>query len=136
MNMDFYGYFQYGDSDAVYQFAMAHFFAHQAEATAIAAQFGRNINVYNVSGQDIADDWVQLMAGQIEAQTRAMYDWLQSHNDSHVEMLQLMGTGGLAKSNAEVDLSLADFKDPDQMYDWLTLHQQLHQYEQTVLKLS
>ena len=135
-NLDVFGYFEFGDVLAVPQFAMAHYFAHDAESNAIAAQYGQTIGTYNVDGQDIVWDWIGLMDGSVDHMTAAMYDWLEAHNDNHQAMLVVLGNQNISTVTGEVDLSLADFSDPTQLYDWLTLHIQLHQYEQAALGLS
>ena len=135
MNMDVYGYFEFGDLQAVPIFAMAHRFTHEAESNAIAAQFGQTIGTYNVSGLNIVNQWIGLMDGSIEHMTQEMYDWLEGHNENHQAMLAVIGST-VGTTTGEVDLSLADFKDPVSLYDWLTLHQQIHQIEQAALGLS
>ena len=136
MNMDVYGYFEFGDVMAVPQFAMAHRFTHEAESDAIAAQFGQTIGTYNVSGLNIVDTWMGLMDGSVEQMTQEMYDWLEVHSENHQAMLAAIGENPGVAITTEVDLSLADFTDPVSLYDWLTLHQQLHQLEQQALGLS
>lgn len=136
MNMDFYGYFNYGDDDAVRQFVLAHYFAHEAEANAIATQFGRSITTYNAAGFGAVDPWIALMHGEDNDPARGMYDWLQAHNDNHQTMLSIIGGGGTSATLQTVDLSLANFANEEEMYDWLTAHQQLHQFEQTSLGLT
>ncbi|MBA0084031.1 MAG: hypothetical protein HRJ53_03460 [Acidobacteria bacterium Pan2503] len=135
MNMDFYGYFEFGDADAVRQFVVAHYFTHEAEATALAAQFGRSPGTFNVSGMNIVDEWIGVMDGTIEETPRALNDWLEAHNDNHQSMAEIMGTS-VANITGPVDLSIADFSNAEQLYEWLTLHQQMHQFEQVALKLT
>jgi hypothetical protein len=136
MNMDFYGYFAYGDVDAVAQFAMAHWFAHDAEANAIATQFGQSLTTFNVSGLSIEEEWKALMTQDLEEIPLPMYDWLEAHNDSHQTMLEVISTNTGITVTSQADLSIVDFRDPQQMYDWMTLHQQMHQFEQVALKLT
>lgn len=136
MNMDFYGYFDWGDVDAVNQFAMAHYFTHDAEANAIAKQFGRNIATYNVDGATAVDAWIALMKGELEEPPQSMSDWLEAHNDNHQSMLAAIGSGSAAGTFQAVDLSVVNFAHAEEMYDWMTLHQQLHQFEQAALGLS
>ena len=136
MNMDFYGYFEFGDTEALPAFAMAHRFAHEAESAALAAQFGQTIGTYNVSGENVLATWAGLMDGSVPEMTREMFDWLEVHNENHQDMLSALQGVTQGIVTQEVDLSLTDFRDPTQLYDWLTLHQQLHQIEQDALGLS
>lgn len=135
MNMDYYGYFSFGDADAVRQFSMAHYFAHEAEANAIAKQFGATISTYNSAGFGAVEPWIGLMDGTIEQVPPEMYDWLQIHNDNHQTMLAILAKNGSPVLTSVADLSLADFGNPEQMDDWLQYHQTLHRFEQTALGL-
>jgi hypothetical protein len=134
MNMDLYGYFVYGDDIGVSQFALAHRFAHEAEAQAIATQFpGQVIPTYDVGAEEIVGPWQQMMADPEAPIPQAMSDWLIIHNTNHQAMLALL------PANADlvaVDLSLADFRDPEQMYGWMTIHQLMHDWEQQSLGIT
>lgn len=143
MNMDLYGLFEWGDEDGVKQFALAHRFAHDAEANALQAQYGAVVTTYAVGGQEIIDPWIGLMRGDFEQMPREMYDWLEAHNANHQNMLTLIGGAAGAPAIVNVlgtasstDLSMVDFAKPAEMYQWLTLHQQLHTFEQQSLGLT
>lgn len=132
MNIDLYGLFPYGDSDGVKAFTLAHRFAHDAERDAIAAKLGRTLGTYAVGGDEAVEPWIEMMQGRSQGIPQAMSDWLQLHNDNHQSMLSILSP---SVALAAVDLSIVDFRSADQMYEWLTLHQAIHQYEQQALGL-
>lgn len=135
MNIDLYGLFEFGDEDGVKQFVFAHRFTHDFEAQALQAQFGANIDTYGLDGNEIVDPWIDLMRGQgkEDGQPRVIADWLEVHNENHQLMLSYLGSTGTV---SDTDLSQVDFSDPDQMAQWLTLHQYLHEFEQQALGLT
>jgi len=134
MNMDLYGYFAYGDDVGVSTFALAHRFAHEQEAQAIATKFpGQVIQTFNVGAEEIVGPWQQMMADPDAPIPQGMFDWLISHNTNHTEMLALLPANATL---VQVDLSIVDFRDPDQMYEWMFLHQQMHDYEQSALGIT
>ena len=136
MNIDYLGYFAYGDEDAVKQFTTAHYFTHDAEAGAIAKQFGRNITTFNVSGDSAQESWIALMRRELEEPDYRLLDWLEAHNENHQQMLAAITANLGISVDIPVDLSLANFADDAQLYEWMTLHQQVHQFEQVALKLT
>lgn len=139
MNIDFYGLFDFGDEEGVKQFVLAHRFTHEQEAGAIGVQYGANISTYGLSGDDIVEPWIALMRGDTEGIPQPIQDWLQSHNDNHQAMLfYLTGstTSTLGGTVSSTDLSQVDFGNPSDMETWLTLHQELHDFEQQALGLT
>ena len=145
MNMDLYGLFEFGDEDGVKTFVMAHRFAHEAEAQAVNQQLQANIGTYGIGGEAIIEPWIQLMKGEREDLPPEIADWLEFHSLNHQAILGYLGlnnsTGvGVINVAGSVistgDLAQADFSDPEQMYQWLTLHQQVHDFEQQALGLA
>lgn len=132
MNIDFYGLFNYGDEDGVKIFALAHQLTHDAESAAFAAQ-GIQVGDYEVGSQEVVQPWINAMRNPEEPQDPGLWLWLQMHNQAHQQMLANLP---IAQSIGGVDLSMVDFRDPDQMYQWLTMHQQIHDYEQQQLGIS
>lgn len=135
MNIDLYGLFDFGDEDGVKQFALAHRFTHEAEAAAIYQQFGNNINTYSIGSNDIVEPWIAVMRGDIGHMPEELSEWLELHNENHQDMLQIL-LGGAVSTVSSTDLSQVDFADPDQLFIWLTLHQQIHLAEQQALGLT
>lgn len=143
MNMDLYGLFEWGDEEGVKQFALAHRFAHEYESQALAAQYGATVGTYAIGGEEVVEPWIALMRGEVEQMPREMYDWLEAHNANHQNMLALLGGASGAPTVINVlgtasstDLSMVDFSNPAEMYQWLTLHQELHSFEQQTLGLT
>jgi hypothetical protein len=135
MNIDLYGLFEFGDEDGVKQFVLAHRFTHEYEAQAINQQFNTSLDTYGVGGAEIVDPWIQLMRGEREDYPQEIQDWLEVHNENHQDMLAFLGGSGISTVGG-TDLSIADFSDPARMYEWLTLHQQIHLFEQQALGLT
>lgn len=135
MNMDLYGLFEYGDEDGVKVFVLAHRFAHEAEAAAINAQFGSNIDTFSIGNNDIVEPWIAIMRGDIDRMPESLSEWLELHNENHQDMLEIL-VGGILSTVSSTDLSQVDFSDPDQLFQWLTTHQQIHAAEQQILGLT
>lgn len=137
MNIDLYGLFEFGDEEGVKQFVLAHRFTHEYEAQAINAQFNASISTYGIGSNDIVEPWIALMRGEIEHMPDDLAAWLELHNENHQTMLgYLTGSPAAPATTSATDLSQVDFGDPDQMYQWLTLHQQIHLAEQQALGLT
>lgn len=135
MNIDLYGLFEFGDEEGVKQFALAHRFTHEYEAQAINQRYGANLSTYGVGTNDIVEPWIALMRGEIEGQPQELSDWLELHNQNHQAMLSYL-QGSPVTTIGGADLSMTDFGDAGQMAEWLTLHQQVHLYEQQALGLT
>lgn len=133
MNIDFYGMFNFGDEDAVKVFVLAHQMTHDAENRAIFEQYGQNITTYEVGGQEIVAPWIAIMRKEVDSTPAALTDWLEMHNNAHQAILAVLPP---AVGLPTVDLSLANFADENQMYEWLMLHQQIHSYEQQALGVT
>lgn len=133
MNIDFYGLFNFGDEDAVKYFVLAHQFTHEIEHKAVKDQFGLDVVSYDVGGISVVDPWIMMMRRQTQGIPTAMSDWLLSHNNAHQ---QILGALPVSVGLPMTDLSLVNFSDPWQLYEWLTLHQQMHDYEQQALGVT
>jgi hypothetical protein len=133
MNIDFYGLFNFGDEDAVKYFVLAHQFTHDAEARAAKEQYGQTLTSYDVGGISIVNPWIMQMRREVQGIPPAMADWLESHNNFHQNLLLLLPQ---SSGMPATDLSLVNFSVPWQMYEWLTLHQYLHAYEQQQLGIT
>lgn len=132
MNLDFIGTFDFGDEGALRYFLFAHQLAHDQEVAAVSEQYGVSVGTYNTGGETVIDSWAAMMRNDIEGIPHDMADWLAGHNDSHVAILSYLSQAG----SVQVDLSVVDFHDPTQFYDWMQAHLLMHDFEQQHLGIT
>lgn len=133
MNIDVVSTFDFGNAEALRDFLLVHRFVHEAEAAAFQAQFGVAQGIFGLSGAAAEEAWAAMMqAGERVATPPALQDWLQLHATMHVEAYSLLGSS----PQTAPDLSQVDFSSPEDFYDWMSAHQEMHDFEQQALGLS
>jgi len=131
MNLDLSSTFQFGDARALSFFMFDHRFVHEQTAAALSAKTGQSISTFGVSSPAAEAEWAYAMETG-ERGGQALADWLHFHADIHNSTYQFInGTGTFPP-----DLSQADFTRPQTFYDWIYVHQQIHDYEQAVLGIT
>ena len=113
--------------------ALAHWF--QSHAASHDSYVPKLSNTYKISppSVDLLDqgslqDWAMAMADpQKSKMTPRLMTWLRIHEQLHsAELSVLQGT-------VELGLSTVDFRSQDEFYGWVYDHQQLHDFEDTIL---
>ena len=133
MNLDAASVFSFGDTLALKSFLLLHRFVHTAEATALTAKFVVPCSTFGLGGSLAEEAWGELMsAGERRPTPPPLKDWLQLHAQLHVQAYTLLGS---APSTAP-DLSEVDFSSPEEFYDWMQAHQDMHDYEMAALGLT
>ena len=131
MNLDLASTFRFGDAQALAFFFLDHRVVHEQVAAALAAQLGQSITTFDVSSAAAEAEWAEAMSTQTPG-GQALDDWLHFHADIHNTTYQLIfGTGTYPP-----DLSQVDFSKPTGFYDWMYVHQIVHDYEQQALGLT
>lgn len=132
MNLDIASSIDFGDSDGLLHFFNDHRFVHEEESIALTAKYGGVFSTFGLFSSLAEDAWINLMRTRQGPPPQALIDWLQVHAFIHDQTYAaLAGSGTTAP-----DLSVVDFSKEDQFYDWMYVHQQMHDYEQQTLGLS
>jgi hypothetical protein len=131
MNMDLASTINFGDIPGLRNFWIVHSFVHLAEATAFTQKYHVPFSSALIDSASAEDAWTKLAQSQKPGQPcpPVLRDWLQNHAQNHINAYTLLGQ---SPTDAP-DLSQVDFSSPDQFYDWLYTHQQMHDFEQTSL---
>jgi hypothetical protein len=131
MNIDLDSQFQFGDAAGLKMFMLTHKFVHDQIALFAQAKYGSSFSGYGLMSPFAEAAWEELMKGErTENIPPALQDWLQLHAILHDEEYALI-VG--VSSIGQPDLSLVNFSDQQQFYDWMYVHQQLHDIEQGIL---
>jgi len=132
MNLGLAAITDFGDVDGLRHFFNDHRFVHEQEAAALSARYGGSFSTFGLFSSLAEDAWVDLMRARRGPVPQALRDWLQVHAQIHTQIY------GIIAGNASQapDLSVADFSKPDQFYDWMYVHLEVHDYEQSFLGLS
>lgn len=132
MNLDLSSSFSYGDVSGLQTFFNDHRFVHDATANALSLKFGGSFSSFGLYSVIAETAWIQIMKSRRGPMPQALIDWLQIHNVIHNQTYRFLGgTGTVAP-----DLSVVDFSHPVQFYDWMYVHQQMHDFEQATLGIS
>jgi hypothetical protein len=131
MNIDLASTINFGDIQGLRNFWIVHSFVHLAEATAFTQKYGVPFSSALIDSAGAEDAWTQVTQAGKPGQPvpPVLRDWLQNHAQNHINAYTLLGQ---SPTDAP-DLSQVDFSSPDQFYDWLYVHQQMHDFEQTSL---
>lgn len=124
--------FNFGDNAALVNFFGDHAMAHATYAPLLLSKFGKaRSTTFDVSDQGALFGWIamneELRATRQGTVPEALENWLQFHNAMHQSEAELMGVTSL------VDLSAVDFRDPDDFYNWMNTHYQVHALENSTL---
>ena len=136
MNIDISAQAEFNDSDGIRSFLLVHRFVHDETAAALTAKFGLPVSSFGLDSQVAEDAWVHSMREGAQRrklqQPASLQDWLNIHAYIHNQTYTLLaGQGTVAP-----DLSLVDFSDAEQYYDWMEVHQAMHDYEYQQLGLT
>jgi len=137
MNIDLFSATEFGDVQGIRAFLLAHRFVHDQTSIALNKKYGVTASTFGISGETAEDAWIDLMKKGKQGETGgltpdSLRNWLQIHADIHNQSYSLLaGTPTVAP-----DLSVVDFSDAQQFYDWMFVHQQMHDYEQGQLGLT
>lgn len=132
MNLEVASVFVYGDTGALRQFMLDHNTVHQQTSTALTKKYGGVFSTIGLMDQLAEDAWAEIMERGKGPTPSALEGWLELHNLMHTQTYQqINGVGATAP-----DLALIDFSKPEQFAVWMLAHQELHDYEQSVLGIT
>jgi len=133
MNIDVYSQIVFGDTQALKVFFLAHRFAHDQESKALSDRYGGAFSTFGMSSPVAEETWAQMMQEEPPRPTPPpLADWLLFHAAIHNTTFQTIQSIGVVAP----DISVADFSSPTQFYDWLLVHQLMHDYERQALGLT
>lgn len=134
MNIDLASTFEFGNVPALRDFLLVHRFVHDATAKALTAKYQVVASTFGISGESAENEWAALMRSQQRGQPvpAGLQVWLELHAQIHINTYALLGQN----PTTAPDLSVVDFSSPEQFYDWLYVHQQMHDFEQSSLGLT
>jgi hypothetical protein len=136
MNIDLSATTGFNDTQGLRNFLLAHRFVHLETANALSAKYNVPFSTFGLDSQLAEDAWVQAMQQGAQGQRgvkqpASLQDWLNVHAAIHNASYSLLaGQGAVAP-----DLSVVDFAQADQFYDWMQAHQEMHDYEYQQLGL-
>lgn len=124
----------FGDDQGMKNFFFVHRFVHDATAQALTARFGVNASSFGIVDSLAEDAWLKLMRDKKPGQKipNSLLGWLKIHSDMHIATYTLLGQ----TPTTAPDLSQVDFGSEDQFYDWMFVHQEMHDFEQQSLGLT
>jgi tellurite resistance protein len=125
VNIDVVSTLSFGDRQGLQDFFFVHRLVHLQIDEVLAQRGSGSQPNATLDSQAALDAWLAAMAagadGEIDQnEQRALTDWLQLHANLHEsEYLAL-------KFGDAPDLSQADFRSPEQFYEWMYAHAALH----------
>jgi hypothetical protein len=133
MNIDLSATTGFGDESGMKNFFLVHRFIHDQTAAALTAKFHVAASSFGIFDSKADDEWLNLMKNAKPGTTPppSLRNWLKIHADIHVATYTLLGQ----TPTTAPDLSLVDFGDQEQFYDWMFVHQSMHDFEQASLGL-
>jgi hypothetical protein len=133
VNIDVFANTRFGDEEGLKTFFLAHRFIHEQTGLALSQKFKVPVNTYGVSDALAQEAWIARMQSKEGGPIpKALADWLFLHSQMHVNTYILLGQS----DTAAPDLSNVDFGNPQQFDDWMSAHQQMHDFEQSQLGLN
>jgi hypothetical protein len=131
MNIDLDSQLPFGDGPGLRAFMLTHRFVHSQIAVYVLAQYGIQLSDFGLLNEIAVHQWEELMRqGRTSSVPQALQDWLNLHNTLHNQEFEAFSGENLV---GLPDLSSVNFSSQEQFYDWMTTHQELHDYEQSVL---
>ena len=132
MNLDLASNFDFGNEKALQTFFFDHRVVHEQTSATLTAKHGGAFSTFGISSPIAENQWLEAMKTSQGPMPDALQDWLRYHAAIHnATYLTIAGSGTVAP-----DLSVVDFSKADQFYDWLYVHQQMHDFEQSSLGIS
>jgi len=132
MNLDIASTLNFGDEGGLRHFFLDHYTVHLQTANALSVKYSAPFSTIGLMDVLSEDAWVGLTTGRLKQTTPALRDWLILHATIHDTTEQQIVSVGLYAP----DLSVVDFSQPGQFYDWMYVHQEMHDYEQQALGLT
>jgi hypothetical protein len=132
VNLDLASTFDFGNETALKTFFFDHRVVHEETATALTNTYGGAFSTFGIASPIAEGQWLEAMRSRKGPMLPALQDWLRFHAQIHnTTYMRLAGTGTLAP-----DLSIVDFSKEDQFYDWIYVHQEMHDFEQDTLGIT
>jgi hypothetical protein len=132
VNLDLSSTFNFGDDRGLRTFLLDHRFVHEQTSNALALKLGGSYSTVALDSALSEEAWVELMRRRQGPVPQALQDWLELHAQIHNQTYELLsGQGTVAP-----DLSVVDFGKPLEFYDWMYVHSQMHDFEQSSLGLT
>jgi hypothetical protein len=134
MNIDLSATINFNDRLGLQNFLLVHRYVHDATAAALTARFHQPASSFGLGSVVAEEAWSKLMAeGKTPAKVpAALQDWLNTHYHIHTNTYALLGQ----TPTTAPDLSVVDFSSSDQFYDWMFVHQEMHDFEYQQLGLT
>jgi hypothetical protein len=134
VNIDLAATINFNDDAGLRNFLFVHRFVHDATAAALTAKYGVPASSFGLASVIAEEAWLSLMKSGKTPQRPpvALQDWLKTHAQIHVATYALLGQ----TPTAAPDLSVVDFSAADQFYDWMYVHQSMHDFEYASLGLT
>lgn len=134
MNLNVVATMEFNDAPAIRDFFLVHRFVHQGEAEAITAKYNVPFSTVALGSGAAEEAWVERMAAGQDAGPipNSLRDWLNLHADMHTQAYALIGS----TPTTAPDLAVVDFARAEQFYDWMFVHQEMHDFEQASLGVS
>jgi hypothetical protein len=130
MNLDLVSNLPFNDARALSDFMLVHRLVHLETANALSQQFKVPASTVGIEAQAAEDAWIRLMADKKAPKNpTALRTWLDLHQQIHLATYELLG----GDQSSSPDLSQVDFSNESEFYDWLQVHQEVHDYEQSTL---
>lgn len=120
---------QFGDTNALHDFALAHRFAHAQIDAKIAALGGGAMPDVALDSDAAIAVWAAAMQGE-SVDADPLNDWLQLHGALHQAEYSALGLGYAP------DLTTVDFRSQGQFYNWMFSHSIVHDTLDTRLGIS
>jgi hypothetical protein len=132
-NIDIVSNMPFNDASGVAQFMLAHYQNHNQIGAALLAQYKQGTSTFGLQSPAAEQAWVDLMRAHQRGEQRQtpqpLADWLHLHATLHNAEYTII----LPSLTQTYELEDVDFSDPEQFYDWLQGHQQIHDFEQGLL---
>lgn len=129
MSIDLDSQFPFGDEEGLKNFFLVHRFSHESYETKLQTLYGASFLTLGLSSEAAEEAWAALMRDKKGPPAPEVLDWLQMHAALHTAEYALIGGSG----NIPPDLSIVDFSDERQFYDWMQAHQEMHDYTDSQL---
>lgn len=134
MNIDLVSSLNFNDANALRDFMLVHRLVHDETAAKLTSVYGVPQSSFGISSRAMEDAWIELMNGSSQRGTTpfTVRDWLNNHNQIHFNTFLLLG----GQPSGATDLSVVDFSSAEQFYDWMSVHQEVHDFEYASLGLQ
>ena len=133
MNLDLASQLAFGDLEGLRNFLLLHRVVHDQEAAALTAKFHSPVSTFGVMDEAAEAEWARLMRSKPGTKASlALVNWLYLHAQIHNQSYALLN----GATTVAPDLSQVDFSSASQFNDWMYVHQQMHDFEQSSLGIQ